>query len=273
MILEDGFSKEEYRIGEVARMVGVTSDTLRFYEEKGLFEGSARNANGYRLFTDDDVRKLQDMRFYRSLEVPIRDIRKLVESPSPDTLDGILDAREAEIHRSLARERLMLERINAVRQYSRASDEYEIRWFPSYYRILLQPDKDIFDVRSGIMEEYWMEYFFAFHGGFFVEQAWVVDQQVTKCTFGFMIDRFTASEINMPQEMCTDCVPAKRCVNTVLRVDGPLRSEMFEPALGWIREKNLGVAGDIVGRVIASFQTGTCWQRMYDLWIPVEQAR
>ena len=46
------------KIGELARKAGVSVDTIRFYENKGLLSASKRSATGYRLFDEDDVTRL-----------------------------------------------------------------------------------------------------------------------------------------------------------------------------------------------------------------------
>ena len=42
-------------IGELARRAGVTTRTVRYYEEIGVLEGSKRAANGYRVYSERDI--------------------------------------------------------------------------------------------------------------------------------------------------------------------------------------------------------------------------
>jgi DNA-binding transcriptional MerR regulator len=46
------------RVGEVARLFGVSVRTLHHYDERGLLVPSARSDSGYRLYTDDDLARL-----------------------------------------------------------------------------------------------------------------------------------------------------------------------------------------------------------------------
>ena len=48
-----------YRIGELARACGVKADTLRFYEKNGLISPGIRNESGYRLYGEQDRRRLE----------------------------------------------------------------------------------------------------------------------------------------------------------------------------------------------------------------------
>ena len=48
-----------YRIGDLAKACGVKADTLRFYEKNGLISTGIRNESGYRLYSEQDKRRLE----------------------------------------------------------------------------------------------------------------------------------------------------------------------------------------------------------------------
>ncbi|HEY1777387.1 MAG TPA: MerR family transcriptional regulator [Solirubrobacteraceae bacterium] len=59
---------EALRIGELARRVGTTPRTIRYYEELGLLSGSAqRPAGGHRLYAEEDVDHLRELIRLREL--------------------------------------------------------------------------------------------------------------------------------------------------------------------------------------------------------------
>ena len=70
-----------YQIGEVAERTGVTQRTLRFYEEKGLVNPPERMDGGFRLYSEEDVdrieyiKKLQDL-----LGFTLSEIKQMVEA-------------------------------------------------------------------------------------------------------------------------------------------------------------------------------------------------
>ena len=81
-----------YSINQVARMLGITPKTLRYYEQIGLVSPDRREDSNYRIYSDDNVEKLRSILFYRKLEFPLKDIKQLVESP-----DNHQDAIRAQI--------------------------------------------------------------------------------------------------------------------------------------------------------------------------------
>lgn len=48
-----------YRIGELAQLTGLTTETLRFYEQQGLIGPARRSANGYRSYSEQDLQQLR----------------------------------------------------------------------------------------------------------------------------------------------------------------------------------------------------------------------
>jgi DNA-binding transcriptional MerR regulator len=70
------------RIGDVAREVGTTTRTIRYYEEIGLLPGSGeRPAGGHRLYSDADVERLREIvRLKEVLNLSLDELKTLVEA-------------------------------------------------------------------------------------------------------------------------------------------------------------------------------------------------
>jgi DNA-binding transcriptional MerR regulator len=71
-----------HRIGEVARLIGTTTRTIRYYEELGLLGGSAdRPKGGHRLYTEADVTRLREVvRLRDLLGLSLEELVKLTEA-------------------------------------------------------------------------------------------------------------------------------------------------------------------------------------------------
>lgn len=66
-------------IGHLAKVVGIPPKTIRFYEEEGLLRAPERSESGYRLFSPDDVRRLQLIKRAKLLGLSLGEIRELVD--------------------------------------------------------------------------------------------------------------------------------------------------------------------------------------------------
>ena len=67
-----------YRIGELAKACGVKADTLRFYEKNGLISPGIRNESGYRLYGEQDKRRLEFIIRAKSVGFSLADIGELL---------------------------------------------------------------------------------------------------------------------------------------------------------------------------------------------------
>jgi MerR family copper efflux transcriptional regulator len=65
-------------IGALARRVGVSIDTVRYYEKSGLLAPQAKLASGYRRYGDPQVARLRFIRRAQDLGFSLRDIRELL---------------------------------------------------------------------------------------------------------------------------------------------------------------------------------------------------
>jgi DNA-binding transcriptional MerR regulator len=71
-----------FRIGDVAKMVGTTPRTIRYYEEIGLLpETASRRAGSHRLYTEAEVERLREvMRLKELLGVSLEELRTLLSA-------------------------------------------------------------------------------------------------------------------------------------------------------------------------------------------------
>ncbi|EOC1303160.1 Zn(2+)-responsive transcriptional regulator [Cronobacter dublinensis] len=67
-----------YRIGELARLAGVTPDTVRYYEKQQMMDHEIRTEGGFRLYTENDLRRLRFIRHARQLGFTLESIRELL---------------------------------------------------------------------------------------------------------------------------------------------------------------------------------------------------
>lgn len=70
--------EKKFPIGEIANLTGVTIRTLQYYDNIGLVPLDKETTNGRRYYSESDLRKLQQVLFYKSLGLKIKDIKKLI---------------------------------------------------------------------------------------------------------------------------------------------------------------------------------------------------
>lgn len=104
---------ELYRVGEVARLARVTVRTLHHYDAIGLLTPSERSPRGYRLYSEDDLLRLQQIHISRELGLSLEVIRATLDDPDFDRR-AALERQRAEIEATIERSRSMLAAIDAA---------------------------------------------------------------------------------------------------------------------------------------------------------------
>lgn len=88
-------------------MAGVTPRTLHHYDEIGLLKPSRIGDNGYRYYGEESLLKLQQILFYRELDFPLDDIRKIMGRRDFDVLSA-LETHKESLTRQMERTKRLL---------------------------------------------------------------------------------------------------------------------------------------------------------------------
>ena len=83
-----------YQVKDVARLAGVSIRTLHHYDAIGLLVPGNRTAAGYRLYTDSDLFRLQQILIGRELGLSLEEIRQSLDDPRFDRKAALLDQKE-----------------------------------------------------------------------------------------------------------------------------------------------------------------------------------
>jgi DNA-binding transcriptional MerR regulator len=70
-------SKRKYSTGDLARELGTTQRTVRYYDELGLLGPAHRTCGGHREFTEDHARRLKLIMALRALGMPLKEVEEL----------------------------------------------------------------------------------------------------------------------------------------------------------------------------------------------------
>ncbi|MCL2438710.1 MAG: MerR family transcriptional regulator [Coriobacteriia bacterium] len=77
--------QQAYTIGQLAKLGGVTTKTLRHYDRIELLRPSSRSNAGYRLYSSEDGRRLAEILAYRAIDMPLNQIAQLLDGSDSST--------------------------------------------------------------------------------------------------------------------------------------------------------------------------------------------
>ena len=98
----------EYTVQKLARLAGVSTRTLRYYDEIGILKPARINSSGYRIYGPAEVDRLQQILFYKVLGMKLDVIKEIITSPDYDGLKALREHR-----RQLMQKREHLDRLIA----------------------------------------------------------------------------------------------------------------------------------------------------------------
>lgn len=84
----------EYTVQKLGKLAGISTRTLRYYDEIGILKPARINSSGYRIYGPREVDRLQQILFYRELGVSLENIKNIMTDPSFDRTNALKEHRE-----------------------------------------------------------------------------------------------------------------------------------------------------------------------------------
>lgn len=143
--------KKEYLIGDVADMIGVSRDTLRYYEKKGILSVRKR-ANGYRYYSEDDIFELSSIFYQRKMNIALEKIENIwAQDCSYQIVEEITRQQILEEEAKILEHQQTLTRLQTFQEECQKISEHSgiisVRSFPDAYLI-----KTCSSIQESLME-------------------------------------------------------------------------------------------------------------------------
>jgi DNA-binding transcriptional MerR regulator len=97
----------EYTVQKLGLLAGVSTRTLRYYDEIGILKPARINSSGYRIYGQTEVDKLQQILFYKELGLHLDKIKEIVNSPSFNAAKALSEHREQLLDKRVQLDRLI----------------------------------------------------------------------------------------------------------------------------------------------------------------------
>ena len=94
-------------VKEISELTGISVRTLHYYDEIGLLKPTEKSDAGYRLYDDKALETLQQILFFREFDIPLKEIKAVMENPSLDTKQILQMQRKMLVAKKERMERLI----------------------------------------------------------------------------------------------------------------------------------------------------------------------
>ena len=278
----------KYKIGDMAKILGISPDLLRYYEKKGVVSPVKDKSNDYRYYDTRDTNFLVDCLFYKNFGFSIEETSELVRSCSIDEIAGRFLENETQLEESIRRQQLLLRRSQEYRRsiaripghLGRCS--FDRRPACIYYINRRNQEFDT-DPDLGRVTRQWLKYLPFSRRSFIVPmEALLSPDSREEFLWGFSLSQEYAGLLGASAQPPVVALPDARCVYTVFsNPDSAFSPRFFGYALDFIRAQGLRLCGDVYGHLLISanesgplaITPGTPQITGYfEAWLPVTEA-
>ncbi|MDP4096385.1 MerR family transcriptional regulator [Paenibacillus sp. P96] len=104
---------QHWKVGDLAKLTGLTVRTLRFYDQIGLFSPSDQTDSGHRLYNESDLSRLQQILSLKELGLSLDEVKSLLDGGQISALE-IVNLQMARIKEQIKQQQQLLEQLQHV---------------------------------------------------------------------------------------------------------------------------------------------------------------
>jgi len=130
-------------INEIEHIVGLSKKSIRLYEEEGLLKPKRHPENDYRIYDEEDIKKLKIIKFMRELGVPIKELKELFEGTL--SLEDCMNERIDKITREEEKFARVRSMCIEIRDSKNTFEEFN---FDKYFEVINILGKEGFTLRD-----------------------------------------------------------------------------------------------------------------------------
>ncbi|MDC0762347.1 MerR family transcriptional regulator [Brevibacillus sp. AG] len=145
--------KQQWKVGELAKMAGITIRTLRFYDQIGLFSPSGYSPSGYRLYTEKDISRLQQILSLKELGLSLEQI-KAVMAGDQLSLSDIVTIQIDSLKESIRMQQKLLHELEIVSSRMQRNEPFTVEHFMNIIRTMRMKHEKFFAERKSSMDHH-----------------------------------------------------------------------------------------------------------------------
>ena len=268
----------KYKIGDVARILGVSPDILRYYEKKGVVAPAKGENNDYRYYDAWDINFLMDCLWFKNFGFSIEQIADIVHISSVTELDGMLADKETELRETIARAQLQLRRMEEHRQDLECIDRLlyrcEISDSPEFVRFINRVGNE-YDIGGGLkgLARQWLKALPFNHRYFEMNADAPLPGSEESYRWGFSLTREYVDALQFEVVPPMAVIPSRKSIHTIFKNSGGrgcFAPSLLQYALNFADERDIRIFGPICGVLLASVMENDVLTGYFEAWLPIE---
>lgn len=272
------FKLDNYKIGEVAHIYGVTVETIRFYNKCGIIEPERSN-NNYRTYKKEEVISMDYVMRLRDLDISLEKVKEITDIGDLNSLLEAVEDKEDEIRKQIENLENKVQIINSYKSKIKKCQDEENK-----IRIITSPGFLIKDLTSDVKH-----ITNSFHSISPVLSPMISvlmspddicldgmvrnrNERYNVCNY-YMVAENTAKDIDFNALERNEIVyiPPQQCVHSVVKVHTNTEYGKCMEIFDYIDTNNYKICGNTVIQLVAMESRRDKGIEYYEIWIPVRK--
>lgn len=227
--------EKTFTIGEIARLLGLGSDAVRFYEKKGLVHPSVNPDNKYRIYGMQNILELLDVIYYRHLDLSVADIQTITQNSSKEVMQELIRHKKEETESRIRYEQALLKKLSYV------SDLFDnvaanrnicsLRMFPE--SVVLFESQETSDFFTQQIQHFSTDQFVLCS----LFKQFHVQEELNEVKSFITLEKQIMKELKMDVHPDAVIYPAQECVFSLIKMEGhAIRLADAAPLLAYAKE-------------------------------------
>lgn len=269
---------QKYSIGTMAKLMGISSEAIRYYESRNIISPVRDPETGYRYYNTWDFHMLLRARHYQNYGFSLEEIAELFRSHELAEIRGKMVDQEEMIQQEIIRQMNLLKRIRQSQQVLHDAKEnvgkFRIEERPGIYRMNTQKNYTLFKKKEqlDLISEWTEKEPFVFSCVVFYQKN--IEKGETEFDFGMGLREEYAQFLNVKESELVQYYPPCLCVHTCIpsRSGKYLSLESLKEGFRYLEQNGLSLAGDIVTQVACMTKPEEEYFNWHIVWFPIKEA-
>lgn len=264
-----------YLIGEASKLVGISNETIRYYEREGAIHAIKDKSTGYRYYSALDISVLMRVRMYRNCGFSLPEISHMLNHCELDELEGCLAKKRRELREQIVWmervERQLAHMGTILNEVPHMLHHCVKATSPAMFRLEFQQRDQITKSLAvqALAKEWINKMPLTFPSPRFLRQD--LCEQNDRYSIGLAVYARDAAYLGVAESDLVEYFPPRPCVYTVIeaREGALLTPKLIRPAMDYMEENGLSLASDVVGVGITSLKKSSIHVRYHQIWLPL----
>lgn len=266
-----------YKIGEVAKILGISPELMRYYEEKGVVTPLKDKKSDYRYYEAWDVNFLIECLWFKNFDFSIKDISQILSEYSYDKLENVLVSKTAELMEEIAHKQMILDRLcEQTERLASAKNNVgkcDIRTSPEIVRFLHRFNfiyKNSPEIQS--LSKEWLNYF-PFSRRCFEIGAYDLCAGGTDLAWGYSLDIHYVDKLGIAVKPPLAHLKPQKSIYSVVRQPGKYQfsARSLDYMIDYAAQNSIKLCGEAQGHLLCSVCEDGEMTGYFEVWLPIEE--